>query len=78
MEVTIYTANACIYCLKAKNYLEKKNIKYEEKNVQLDSNAREELLSMGYRTVPVILLGEEEVVGFDKQKIDKILGSIAP
>lgn len=28
---------------------------------------------MGYRTVPVILLGEEEIVGFNKDKIDKII-----
>lgn len=74
MNATIYTTNSCIYCTKAKNYLSKKEIKYVEKNVQEDSMAREELLSMGYRTVPVILLGEEEIVGFDKDKIDKIIG----
>lgn len=73
MNATIYTTNSCIYCIKAKNYLSEKKIEYVEKNIQEDSSAREELLSMGYRTVPVILLGEEEIVGFNKDKIDKII-----
>lgn len=73
MNATIYTTNSCIYCIKAKNYLSEKKIEYVEKNIQEDSSAREELLSMGYRTVPVILLDEEEIVGFNKDKIDKII-----
>ncbi|WP_077369421.1 glutaredoxin family protein [Anaerosalibacter sp. Marseille-P3206] len=73
MNATIYTIDTCIYCTKVKKYLSEKKIKYEEKNVQEDSKAREELLSMGYRTVPVIVLGKEEIVGFDKEKIDKII-----
>lgn len=73
MNATIYTTNSCIYCIKAKNYLSGKKIEYVEKNIQEDSSAREELLSMGYRTVPVILLDEEEIVGFNKDKIDKII-----
>lgn len=74
MNATIYTVDTCIYCIKVKKYLLEKNVKYEEKNVQEDSSARKELLSMGYRTVPVIILGKEEIVGFDKEKIDKIIG----
>lgn len=74
MKATVYTIDTCIYCTKVKKYLSEKKVKYEEKNVQEDSKARKELLSMGYRTVPVIVLGKEEIVGFDKEKIDKILG----
>jgi len=74
VNATIYTVDTCIYCIKVKKYLLEKNVKYEEKNVQEDSSARKELLSMGYRTVPVIILGKEEIVGFDKEKIDKIIG----
>lgn len=73
MNATIYTIDTCIYCTKVKKYLSEKKIKYEERNVHEDSKAREELLSMGYRTVPVIVLGKEEIVGFDKEKIDKII-----
>ncbi|MCR2044226.1 glutaredoxin family protein [Anaerosalibacter massiliensis] len=72
--ITIYTANACPYCIKTKEYFLKKGIKYDEKNVQENSQAKQELLSMGYRTVPVILIDDEEIVGFDKSRIDRAIG----
>lgn len=71
--VTIYTANTCPYCIKTKEYLAEKGIKYDEKNVQENSQAKNELLSMGYRTVPVIIVEDEEIVGFDKSKIDNVI-----
>ncbi|MBW4828410.1 MAG: glutaredoxin family protein [Clostridiaceae bacterium] len=71
--ITIYTANACPYCIKTKEYLSEKGIKYDEKNVQENSQAKNELLSMGYRTVPVLIVGDEEIVGFDKSRIDKAI-----
>lgn len=71
--VIIYTANSCPYCIKTKDYLSKKGVKYAERNVQENSQAKKELLAMGYRTVPVIIINEEEIVGFDKYRIDNAL-----
>ncbi|MCG4586295.1 glutaredoxin family protein [Anaerosalibacter bizertensis] len=48
-------------------------MKYDEKNVQENSQAKNELLSMGYRTVPVLIVGDEEIVGFDKSRIDRAI-----
>lgn len=71
--ITIYTTNACPYCIKTKEYLAEKGIKYDEKNVQENSQAKNELLSMGYRTVPVLIVGDEEIVGFNKSRIDRAI-----
>jgi len=57
----------------AKEYLSGKGIKYTEKNVQSDTEARKELLAMGYRGVPVIVVDGEEIVGFDKGRLDQLL-----
>lgn len=73
-DVTIYTTDTCPYCIKAKKYLSEKGIEYNEKNVHKDFQAKQELLAMGYRTVPVIVINKREIVGFDKQKIDRALG----
>ncbi|NLN15499.1 MAG: glutaredoxin family protein [Tissierellia bacterium] len=73
-DVVVYTSNTCPYCTLAKNYLEEKGIQYTEKNVQTDKVARQELMSMGHMGVPVLVIDGEEIVGFDKEKIDEALG----
>ncbi|MBU5427970.1 thioredoxin family protein [Tissierella pigra] len=71
--VTVYTSNTCPYCVSAKDYLKEKGIDYVEKNVQTDKDARKELMSMGHMGVPVLVIDGEEIVGFDKEKIDELL-----
>lgn len=73
-KVSVYTSNTCPYCTMAKDYLKEKNIDFEEKNIQEDKAARDELMKMGHLGVPVIVIGEEEIVGFDQKKIDELLG----
>jgi glutaredoxin len=64
-----------------KKYLDEKNFKYEEKLVDQDDAAKEEMMkdSGGFLGVPfsVITKGDgakETVLGFDKNKINGILG----
>lgn len=72
-DVTIYTSNTCPYCVAAKDYLQDKGVSYTEKNIQTDSSARKELMSMGHMGVPVIIIDGEEIVGFDKGRIEQLL-----
>ena len=69
----IYTSSTCPYCTMAKDYFNEKGVNFEEKNVQTDATAREELMAKGYTGVPVIIIGEEEIVGFDKARLEKLL-----
>ena len=71
--VIIYSTNTWPHCVTAKEYLSGKGINYTEKNVQSDTEARKELLAMGYRGVPVIVVDGEEIVGFDKERLDQLL-----
>jgi glutaredoxin-like YruB-family protein len=71
--VVVYTSNTCPYCTLAKNYLNEKGIEYTEKNVQTDKDARKELMSMGHMGVPVLIVDGQEIVGFDKDKLDSLL-----
>jgi len=54
--------------------LQEKGIPYTEKNIQQDLAARRELMKMGHMGVPVLIIDGEEVVGFDKNRIDQLLG----
>lgn len=72
-KVLVYSSNTCPYCTLATDYLEEKGIDYIEKNVQTDQEARKELMDMGHMGVPVLVIDGEEIVGFDKNKIDELL-----
>lgn len=56
-----------------KEYLSEKGVAYQEKNIQTDVSARKELMKKGIMAVPVVQIGEEVIVGFDKEKIDELL-----
>lgn len=71
--VIVYTSSTCPHCVAAKDYLNGKGVSYEEKNVQTDPQARKELMSKGYMGVPVIIVDGEEIVGFDKSRLDQLL-----
>lgn len=72
-KVTVYTSSTCPYCQMAKEYLKEREIPFDEKNVQTDKDARNELMAMGYTGVPVICVDKEQIVGFDKNKLDELL-----
>ena len=72
-KVTIYTSSTCPHCHTAKDYLTEKGVDFEEKNVGNDAEARKELIQKGYMGVPVIIVGDEEIQGFDKEKLEELL-----
>lgn len=71
--VTIYTSNTCPHCVSAKQYLSEKGVNYTEKNVQTDPSARKELIQKGIMSVPVIVVDGQDIVGFDKAKLEELL-----
>ncbi|MDD7362597.1 MAG: glutaredoxin family protein [Peptoniphilus sp.] len=76
-KVEVYTSSTCPYCTMAKDYLKDKGIDFEEKNVQTNAQARDELISKGYTGVPVLVIGGEEIVGFDRPRIDAAIAKLA-
>ncbi|NLY09470.1 MAG: glutaredoxin family protein [Tissierellia bacterium] len=71
--IVVYTSSTCPYCTMAKDYLNQKNVEFVEKNVQIDAEARNELMAKGHSGVPVIVIGDEEIVGFDRARIDQLI-----
>ena len=58
-----------------KVYLSRKGFDYTEHNVSKDRDALKELVTMGYRSTPVTVIGDEKVVGYSASKIDAALDS---
>lgn len=72
-KVKVYSSDTCPYCTAVKSFLTDNNVEFEEANVSRDVDARNELIQKGYRGVPVIVIGEEEVVGFDQPRLKELL-----
>ena len=54
-------------------YLSQKGIPFTEKNVARDPSAVKELMSMGLRSLPVIVIGDKRLSGFNPKAIDAAL-----
>jgi len=72
-KVTIYTNVGWGPCHRATEYLSQKGVSFTERNVGRDSGAREELMELGLTSLPVILIGERRLSGFNPAKIDEAL-----
>ncbi|MYE37989.1 MAG: NrdH-redoxin [Candidatus Spechtbacteria bacterium SB0662_bin_43] len=76
--VTIYTTSSCHFCHEAKEFFQKNNVEYTEKNVETDEAARDEMLNKTHQMgVPVIDIDGTIIVGFDKGAITQALGASA-
>lgn len=74
-QVTIYTTPTCSYCKMAKEFFAEKGVTYQEFNVGVDLEKRKEMIEKsGQMGVPVITVGDDLVVGFDKAKLASLLG----
>lgn len=72
-KVKIYTSSTCPHCTTAKEFLKERGQSFEEKNVTTDPQARKELMSLGFMGVPIIMVDDEVVEGFNKTKLEELL-----
>ena len=73
-KVVIYSTPTCPYCHRAKEYLSRKGIPYTDINVAEDrEKAKEMTQKSGQMSVPVIIIDDEIVVGFNQVLLDKLL-----
>ena len=74
-EIIIYTTPWCAYCKMAKEYFDKNNVAYTEYDVANDATKRQEMIDKTHQMgVPVIIIDGQTVIGFDRGKINQLLG----
>jgi glutaredoxin 3 len=72
--VTVYSATWCAFCHAAKQYLDGKGVKYEDKDVEHDiENAKAAVEKSGQMGIPVIDIDGTIIIGFDRPRIDAAL-----
>ena len=67
MKATVWSKDACPFCVQAKALLDSRGIEYEERNVQKDWT-KEQLLELvpTARTLPQIFIDDKLIVGFNE------------
>ncbi len=73
--VTVYSTPTCTWCHAVKDHLRTNQIAFTEVDVSVDmAKAREMVAKSGQYGVPVLDIDGEIVVGFDRARINALLG----
>lgn len=73
--VVVYTTPTCSWCTTIKRHLRENGIQYREVNVAADQKAAEEMVrKSGQQGVPQTEINGQIIVGFDKTRINLLLG----
>ena len=73
-KVKIYTTPTCTYCKLTKAFFIENNVEYDEKDVSTDQVALKEMVELsGQMGVPVTVIGESVVLGFDKTTLEELI-----
>jgi len=74
-KITIYSTPTCTYCVQLKNFLKENDIKYTDIDVSRDQKKAHEMIEKsGQMGVPVSDINGEIIIGFNKERIKKLLG----
>jgi glutaredoxin-like protein NrdH len=75
-QVVVYSSTNCHYCGKLKSYLNEQSIPFEERNIDKDEHYAEELWNMGMRSVPVTVIGDTKILGFNQTQLNSALAAL--
>lgn len=73
--VVIFSTPTCPHCHAAKRYLQQRGVHFTDVDVSRDAQAARDMVRRsGQQGVPVIDIDGHLVIGFDRGKIDRLLG----
>lgn len=72
--VILFTTPTCSWCRTVKQYLRKHEIRFKEVDITRDERAARDMVRRsGQQGVPVTLINNRPVVGFNKNEINRLL-----
>jgi len=64
-------------CEKVKEFLSRESVEFAAKNVDEDERAYDELIARGFRTVPVTIVGDRAVKGYDPAALKSAVAGLS-
>lgn len=77
-EITLYSTEWCKACQATKEYLNKRNINYENVDIELNPTGSKLLKENNIDSIPVITFNDFTIVGFNEEKLGNLLEKIKP
>lgn len=75
-QVVLYGTASCPYCKEARSYLHSKAIIFVDYDVDLHERGRNDFQKLRGQVVPLILIGNRQISGFDKNAIDDAIAQL--
>ena len=73
--VEIYSTPTCHFCQMSKEFFAEHGVEYTNYDVSKDLERRQKMFDITSQMgVPVIVIGDDVVIGFDKEKLSELLG----
>ncbi len=76
--VTMFSTSWCPHCRRAKAYFAQKGVDYREVDIEASESGRREFEQYGGSGVPLIIVGERRMRGFDPGAMDQLLAAAKP
>jgi glutaredoxin-like YruB-family protein len=75
-KIVIYGQEDCPPCTWAKAFFKERGLAYEEHDVRNNFKALREMVGRyNSRSTPTIVVGDEVMIGFDPERLERMLGS---
>ena len=72
-KVVVYGTETCPYCIKTRAYLKERHIAFEDIDVAKSAKGKHDFAQLGGKGVPLILIGNRQMTGFNQAAIDTAL-----
>ncbi|MEI7632344.1 MAG: glutaredoxin family protein [bacterium] len=72
--ITVFTTTTCAYCVMVKQFLSLKGKEFKVVNLDDNPKMRQSLYEKtGAMTVPITQIGDQYVIGFNRQRLAEIM-----
>lgn len=75
-KVIVYGTQSCPFCIKTRDLLNTQKIQFADFDIEKTDKAKQEFLTLGGESVPLIIIGNRRIVGFDQTQIEAALAAV--
>lgn len=76
-KVLVYGTQSCPFCIKTRNFLIAKKIQFADFDIEKLEKAKQDFQKLGGESVPLIIIGNRRIVGFDQTQIEAAIAAVS-